>query len=201
MKNRSFSILQNATVTVMPRVTPTRQVLTLKVQGGPHHGTSKTIDSTQKIRIGIEDCDLNLPACRDSGLRPEHGVVSSREGTWMYTSSGGEAFVGDNDIQKGESCSIKSGFIMILADDVEIKVTIVKKLSTSKKYGLASKRRGGLTLESPTEMRITLSGEGSLGLKCEVKYPRCLVTKVKPGSAADKAKLLYSDTIVSVNGK
>ena len=183
----------------MPKVTPTTQVLKLEVQGGPHQGLSKTIDSTQAIRIGTEDCDLELPACHASGIRAEHGVVSSINGSWVYTSIDGEAFVNDKDIQEGDSCPIGSGFIMMLGDDVEIKVTIAKKASTSKKSGSASKRKG-VTLEA-TEMRIRLPGEGEMGLTCEVNYPHCLVTKVKPGSAADKAKLLYSDTIVSINGK
>jgi hypothetical protein len=174
----------------MPKVTPTTQVLTLEVQGGPHQGLSKTIDSTQTLRIGTEDCDLDLPACASSGIRAEHGMVSSVNGSWVYTSIDGDAFVNDKDIQEGESCSIGSDFILMLGDDIEIKVTIAKKASTSKKSG-----------SEPTKMKITLPGEGKIGLKCEVYYPHCVVTKVTPGSAADKANILYSDTIVSIGGK
>ena len=184
----------------MAKITPSTQVLTLEVQGGPHQGSSKTIDSTQSLRIGLEDCDLDLPACASSGIRAEHGLLSCKNGSWLFTSIDGEASVDNADIEEGDSCSFKSGCILVLGDDVEIKVTITKKASTSKKSGSASKRKGGLTLEPPTEMKITLSGEGKLGLECEVVHPRCLVTKVVPGSAADKAKLLYSDTIVSLNG-
>ena len=175
----------------MSKVTPTTQVLTLEVQGGPHQGTSKSIDNTRTLRIGLEDCDLNLPACASSGIRTEHGVISCKNGSWLYTSIEGEAFVGKADIDEGDSCSFKSGSILVLGDDVEIKVTIAKKASTSKKSGSVSK---------PTEMKITLPGEGKIGLECEVIYPRCLVTKVTPGSAADKANILFSDTIVSIDG-
>ena len=175
----------------MVKVTPARQVLTLEVQGGPHQGTSKSIDNTQTLRIGLEDCDLNLPACASSGIRTEHGVISCKNGSWLYTSIEGEAFVGKADVDEGDSCSFKSGSILVLGDDVEIKVTIAKKASTSKKSGSVSK---------PTEMKITLPGEGKIGLECEVIYPRCLVTKVIPGSAADKANILFSDTIVSIDG-
>jgi hypothetical protein len=185
----------------MLKVTPSTQVLTLEVQGGPHQGSSKTIDSTQSLRIGTEDCDLDLPACASAGIRAEHGKVLYKNGSWIYTSIDGEAFMNDKDILEGESCSIGSGFIMMLGDDVEIKVTIIaNKSSTPEKSGSASKRKG-VTLEPPTEMKVTFSGGGNLGLKCEVQYPHCLVTKVTPGSAADKANILYSDTIVSVNGK
>ena len=187
----------------MPKVTPTSQVLTLEVQGGPHQGLSKTIDSTQTIRIGTEDCDLNLPVCASSGVRAEHGEVSSINGSWVYTSIDGEAFVDDKDIKEGESCSIGHGFVMTLGDDVEIKVTIAKKAS-SKKSGSASKqnakRKGGVTLK-PTKITLTLPGEGKIGLKCEVQYPHCLVTKIKHGTAAYKARIQYSDTIVSINGR
>ena len=181
----------------MPKVTPTSQVLTLEVQGGPHQGLSKTIDSTQTIRIGTEDCDLDLPVCASSGIRAEHGEVSSINGSWVYTSIDGEAYVNDKDIQEGESCPIGHGFVMTLGEDVEIKVTIAKKASTS---GSASKRKGSVTLK-PIQITVTLPGEGKIGLKCEVQYPHCLVTKIKHGTAAYKARIQYSDTIVSINGR
>ena len=145
--------------------------------------------TTQKVVVNIKDSHFKNIRAKKAG-----GAISFND---MRSSSGLASSELNIEGSTFEECSANlynGGAVSAYSTTNLLKVKITSSTFKNNKAGSV------IYVAKPTEMKITLPGEGKIGLECEVIYPRCLVTKVTPGSAADKANILFSDTIVSIDG-